>query len=45
MNIESENKIGEDKKKISSYKKIATEADSKETKDNKDNQTVIVVES
>ena len=45
MDIEFENKIGEDKKKISSYKKIATEADSKETKDNKDNQTVIVVES
>ena len=29
----------------SSYEKIATEVDTKEIKDNKDNQSVIVIES
>ena len=53
MNIEPENNVSniinnkseEDKKKVSSYEKISTEADSKESKDNKDSQGIIVIES
>lgn len=37
--------IKDNKKKDSSYEKIATEVDTKEIKDNKDNQSVIVIES
>ena len=51
MNIANENNINnniiikDNKKKDSSYEKIATEVDTKEIKDNKDNQSVIVIES
>ena len=50
MNIEAENNSSntntqENKKKDSSYKEISTEVVSKEQKDNKENQTVIVIES
>ena len=47
MNIEIENNSANIniKKDERSYKKISTEADSKESKDNKDNQAEIVIES
>ena len=47
MNIEIENNSANIniKKDERSYKKISTEADSKEPKDNKDNQAEIVIES
>ena len=47
MNIEIENNSANIniKKDEISYKKISTEADSKEPKDNKDNQAEIVIES
>ena len=51
MNIEIDNNTNininktENKKKDSSYKKVSTDVDIKEPKDNKDNHTMIVIES